>query len=170
MSKSLATETANDGEVLLPKREIAFKPVMKKMECNVCGKEADAVFHPTCDCNAGFRSQTRKAVEYAEKNPTASVRQIAKETDVSFGTAYQAKAGVQSLNTSESTTGRDGKTYPAVQQREPPPVSPPRDPNQAIIKQIMKLFSQLDWAGRSTVIDLIDQFTDAQLEREEIER
>jgi hypothetical protein len=109
-------KTGIDGEVMPPKREIAFKPITRKVECMACGAEADATFHPTCNCNAGFKSKTQKAVEYAEKNPTASVRQIAEETGVGHGTAQEARARVRSPYTSapESVTGRDGKTYPAT--------------------------------------------------------
>src|SRR5262245_22546133 len=39
-------KTGIEGEVMLPKREVAFPPIMRKVECMACGAEADATFHP----------------------------------------------------------------------------------------------------------------------------
>jgi hypothetical protein len=87
----------------------------RTLVCTGCGAEAEAA----CDCHVGYEPKSVRAAKYAEQNPTASVRQIAKETGVSIGTAYQAKAGVQSLNTSDTTTGLDGKSYPAKTEHKP---------------------------------------------------
>ena len=179
MSKSLTTETAKDGEVLLPKRDIAIKPIAKKMECNVCGAEADAVFHPTCNCNAGFRSKRQVAAEYLEKNPTASVREIAEQTGVGHGTAQRAKTGVPSGTPEpESTIGRDGKSYPASKPDRPLTEDERREARryhderhradvEAVKRQILKLFLILGEKDRGEVMDLIDRFHTEKLERGE---
>ena len=71
MAKSLTkTDAPLEGDVQLPKREIAFPPIKQKMECIVCGAEANATFEPSCDCHAGFKSKTQKALEFAIRTGT----------------------------------------------------------------------------------------------------
>jgi hypothetical protein len=74
-----------------------------RYECPRCGNN--------CQCGVPYIAKTVRAAEYAAKNPTASVREIADETGVGHGTAQRAKAGVPH---GTPTTGRDGRTYPAV--------------------------------------------------------
>jgi hypothetical protein len=79
----LTNPAGKEGEILLPKREIAFKPITKKLECNICGAECDATFHPTCGCNAGFRSKRQVAAEAIAQHPEKSDRVIAEEIGAS---------------------------------------------------------------------------------------
>ena len=79
-----------------------------RYECPRCGN--------SCQCGIPYSAKTVRAVEYAQQNPTASVREIAKQTGVSVGTAYGAKTRVQPehLKAEPVTVGRDGKSYPAA--------------------------------------------------------
>jgi hypothetical protein len=101
-----------EGGVLLPKREIAFKPIMRKVECVACGAEADATFHPTCNCNAGFRSKKQMAAEAIEQHPNKSNRAIAAEIGADEKTVRKARADQSAPE--PTVTGRDGKTYPST--------------------------------------------------------
>lgn len=65
------------------------------LECNACGATADATVHATCNCKAGFKSPMRRATEYAQQHPTASVREVAAQTSVGVATAHEAKARVR---------------------------------------------------------------------------
>ena len=111
-----------------------------RYECPECGT--------TCQCGKPYVPKTVRAAEYAAKNPTASVREIAKETGASVGTAHAAKAGVQ---TEHLTTGRDGKSYPATKPPsfKPPPKHYPSSPeDDGIIEEIVALLDRLSWDGR----------------------
>jgi hypothetical protein len=83
----------------------AIVETITRYECPKCGNN--------CSCGVPYVPKTERAADYAKANPEASVRQIAKATGASVGTAHKAKAGVHSehLNT---TTGRDGKKYQAT--------------------------------------------------------
>jgi hypothetical protein len=70
--------------------------------------------------------QLARAAEYAEQNPTASVREIAEQTGVGHGTAQEAKAGVRTDRTPSVTVGQDGKIYAAIK----PPAMKHRAPEQ----------------------------------------
>jgi hypothetical protein len=87
----------------------AIVETVVRYECPKCGN--------SCSCGVPYAAKTMRAAEYAAQNPAASVREIAKQTGVSLGTAYNAKSGVQ---TEHLTTGLDGKEYPAAKPRKPP--------------------------------------------------
>jgi hypothetical protein len=99
----------------------AIVETVVRYECPKCGN--------SCQCGVPYTARTERATKYAEQNPTASVRQIAKETGVSIGTAYQAKAGVQ---TEHVTTGQDGKQYPARKPKSHKPLPLPPDDGIAL--------------------------------------
>jgi hypothetical protein len=144
MSKSLTTEVAKDGEVLLPKRDIAIKPIAKKMECNVCGAEADAVFHPTCNCNAGFRSKRQVAAEAIAQHPDKSDRAIAGEIGVDHKTVGRARADLEDVGTiphADTRIDTKGRQRPATKPDRPlTEHERHRRDVEAVIKQIIKWF------------------------------
>jgi hypothetical protein len=104
-----------------------------RYECPRCGNN--------CQCGVPYVPKTQRvarAAEYAEQNPSASVREIAEQTGASVGTAYKAKSDVQ-MNTSPTVTGRDGKSYPARNVPESGTQSaakPPPDPVAAAHKAL----------------------------------
>jgi hypothetical protein len=106
-----------DADITLPRRELTFKPVARKVECAACGAEADAVFHPTCGCNAGFRSKRQRAAEAIKADPSKSNRMIAEEIDADEKTVRHAREQVRTPAAPEQITGRDGKNYPATRAR-----------------------------------------------------
>ena len=108
-----------------------------RYECPRCGN--------SCQCGIPYSAKTVRAVEYAQQNPTASVREIVEQTGVGHGTAQRAKARVPVVHLEADTVGRDGKSYPAAKQQE-------RDPAD-IIKRIVRLFQQLGNDDRGVVLD-----------------
>jgi hypothetical protein len=102
-----------DADITLPKRALTFAPIKRKMECSVCGKDADATFHPTCGCKAGFRPKREVAAEAIRANPSKSNRMIAEEIGADEKTVRYARAAVADQSAPHTVTGRDGKTYGA---------------------------------------------------------
>jgi hypothetical protein len=130
----------------------AIKISVQRLACFDCGSETNA----TCTCGVAYLPKAvERAAEYVEQNPTASVREIAKEADVSLGTAYNARSGVQSLNT--STTGRDGKSYPRTRPRGTNASPTIQQAPAAAVKMIMGLYQKLESAERSYVRDQMDR-------------
>jgi hypothetical protein len=143
----------------------AIKVAVQQLICTGCGAEINAA----CSCGVHYAPKSQRAAEYIKQHPAASVREIAEETGVGHGTAQRAKAGVPhgtpdqvSHDETPDTIGRDGKSYPAT--KEPAVAEPSRDPGQSVIKQIIKLFRQLNTRDRSVVLDLIDQMYTEELE------
>jgi hypothetical protein len=154
----LPATTPQEGEVIPPKREIAFAPITRKVECAVCGSEANATFHPTCNCNAGFRSKAQRVVEYDKANPGKSTRQVAADLGVHHSTVSEARKQVSDNPTPETVTGRDGKSYPAK------PSKPKRrlvgydiDESEQI-EQFTTIFRELTWNGRMLAMKAINRF------------
>lgn len=114
-----------------------------RYECPKCGNN--------CQCGVPYIAKTVRAAEYAAKNPTASVREIAKQTGVGHGTAQEAKARVRG-RTPDTVTGRDGKSCPAtatVSRKLPEPeIEPISDEDITLIGEIMATYELLTPAGR----------------------
>jgi hypothetical protein len=137
----------------------AFKISVQRLACFDCGSETNA----TCNCGVAYLPKAaERAAEYAQQHPAASVREIAKETDVSVGTAYQAKAGVQPLNTSQTTTGRDGKSYPRTRPRGTNASPTIEQAPDVAVKMIVDLYQKLNFAERSEVRDRMDRIDDEE--------
>jgi hypothetical protein len=94
----------------------AIKQSIVQLCCVGCGAEANA----SCNCGKPYVPKLKRATEYAEQNPTASVREIAQEAGVGHGTAQEAKARVRDRTPDAVTTGLDGKGYPAKKHKLPP--------------------------------------------------
>ena len=131
-----------------------------RLYCSDCGTETDA----KCNCGKAYVPKSVRAAEYAEQNPRASVREIAKETGVGHGTAQEAKAHVRTAVHLDDavTVGRDGKSYPAT--KPAATTRPLRNrlgvligPTEAAIEQICELFEALAPADRGKVQDRLDK-------------
>ena len=122
-----------------------------RYECPRCGT--------SCECGVPYGAKVVRASEYAQQNPSASVREIAKEAKVSLGTAYNAKSGVQSERC-DTTTGRDGKTYPAAKPRGTSASPTIAQAPDIAAKMILDLYLKLAFAERSYVRDQMDRIDD----------
>jgi hypothetical protein len=124
-----------------------------KFICSACGSARD------CDCAAPAMERIAEIQEQARQRKIKQ-REKAQQNQRSRHVTEDE---------SDLADSGDGKSSPAIQQRSfssPPPSK--ADLDRATIDKIMTLFCQLDWVGRSKVIDLIDQFNDRQLERQEV--
>jgi hypothetical protein len=90
----------------------ALVETVSRYECPKCGTG--------CDCGVPYGAKTVRAAEYAQQNPKASVRQIAKATGASVGTPYKAKVGVQS----EHLTATPKQAEPAPKPSKPAVAKP----------------------------------------------
>lgn len=123
----------------------AIVEAVVRYECPKCGNN--------CQCGVPYVAKTARAAEYAAKNPTASVREIADQTGVGRGTAHRAKAGVPH---GTLTTGQDGRAYPATR----PAKFISRDllaEDAETLDQIADLFRQLSWPGRTRAIKTLER-------------
>jgi len=132
----------------------AFHVSVVRLACSACGAEANA----SCNCGKPYVPKpSERAEQYAKENPSASVRQISEATQVSIGTAYSAKSGVQN-RTPETVTGRDGKTYPAKtsERRMPSYIPDPPPPiRDELIEQAVELVRQMTAPERVEFIRLV---------------
>lgn len=120
----------------------AIIETITRYECPKCGNN--------CSCGVPYVPKTVRAAEYAAQNPTASIREIAKETGVGHGTAQEAKKRTESVHLDEVVTvGLDAKSYPAAKPPAPKPKRrfPSAEGDDATRKQIVGLFSTLSWNG-----------------------
>lgn len=147
-----------------------------RYECPKCGNN--------CQCGVPYVPKTARATEYAEKNPTASVREIVEQTGVGHGTAQEAKARVRGRTPQaeyppdwphqayrdETVTGRDGKTYPAT---KPPTDGPPPDLTAEAKKHLDKIVNLLRQMNQRERLSFrtaaLQQITDAYLDENVIE-
>jgi hypothetical protein len=122
-----------------------------KFICSACGSARD------CDCVAPAMERI------------AEIREQARQRKIKQRESEKAEQNQQSRHVTEDKSdlagSGDGKSSPAIQQRSPSSPPPTKaDLERATIDKIMTLFRQLDWVGRSKVIDLIDQFNERQLD------
>ena len=85
----------------------AIIETLTRFECPKCGNN--------CSCGVPYVPKTVRAAEYAAQNPTASVREIAKQTGVGHGTAQRAKESVpRGTPTKGGTMSDTGPTEQAL--------------------------------------------------------